>query len=376
MEREEGKVDYILEELEDNFSNDDLFNITSWGADPSVRELISQYEDGDIEKPELQRKYVWTKKAASRFIESLLLGLPVPSIFLANLEPSGKRLIIDGYQRICTLYDFIHEGIWGGDETVFRLVNSDIINERWRNKSYKELSADDQRRLRNYTIHAIIFEQKQPRSDTGLYQVFERINTSGTTLNAQEVRNCVYQGDLNTLLFRLNTNVKWRAMFGSEKEDSRMIDLELILRFFAMNRPEVYNSRERTISLTQLLNHYMSDYQKAESNLIEQKSADFKQVIDFLYDKFGEEAFFNLQKDLEKIRRRLYPTVYDSLMIGTYIALQRGIDESVVGTLKERRLMLLKDEEYRESITQGTMQVANIHRRIEKVLQILYNQSL
>ena len=82
------EIEELVEEKDEQFSNDDLFNITSWGADPSVRELINQYEDGDIEKPELQRKYVWNKKAASRFIESLLLGLPVPSIFLANLEPN------------------------------------------------------------------------------------------------------------------------------------------------------------------------------------------------------------------------------------------------------------------------------------------------
>ena len=85
------RIDLIAEEQNEEFSNDDLFNITSWGADPSVRELILQYKEGDIEKPELQRKYVWKKKEASRFIESLLLGLPVPSIFLANIEQSGKR---------------------------------------------------------------------------------------------------------------------------------------------------------------------------------------------------------------------------------------------------------------------------------------------
>lgn len=370
------EIEDLVEEKDEQFSNDDLFNITSWGADPSVRELISQYEDGDIEKPELQRKYVWNKKAASRFIESLLLGLPVPSIFLANLEPSGKRLIIDGYQRIRTLYDYIHEGVWSGDDTVFRLVNSDSINERWRNKSFKELSEDDKRRLRNYTIHAIIFEQKQPRSDSGLYQVFERINTSGTTLNAQEVRNCVYQGELNSLLFRLNLNPKWRLLYGNDKEDPRMIDLELILRFFAINSPDVYLSKEYYISLTQLLNKYMGRYQKASKEFIEEKAEEFSQVIDFIADHFGEEAFFNLQSDLTKIRRRLYPTVFDSLMIGTYIALKKGVSSEIIPDLPKRRLELLRNEDYRVSITQGTMQVINIRRRIEKVLQIVYNQTL
>lgn len=367
-------IDEIKEEKEERISNDDLFNITSWGADPSVRELIEQYKEGDIVKPELQRKYVWKKRDASRFVESLLLGLPVPSIFLANMEPSGKRLIIDGYQRIRTLYDYIHEGIWSGDDTAFKLVDSDIINERWRGKAYKELTDDEKRRLRNYTIHAIIFEQKQPRNDSGLYQVFERINTSGTTLNAQEIRNCVYQGALNTLLIKLNENTLWRRMFGNDKEDSRMIDLELILRFFAMNTPNVYESNDYYISLTQLMNHYMSDHQNASESFVNSLSNDFEQVIDYIYNHFGEDAFFNLQKDLTKLRRRLYPTVYDSLMISTYIAIQRGAAPD--GLLENRRLCLLRDEEYRESITQGTMQVVNIKKRISKALKLIYDIDL
>ena len=73
-------------------SNDDLFNITSWGADMSFRELISMYDDDELLKPELQRKYVWEKPEASRFIESILLGLPIPSIFLAN-TPDNNKLI-------------------------------------------------------------------------------------------------------------------------------------------------------------------------------------------------------------------------------------------------------------------------------------------
>lgn len=263
-------IEYGKDEREDEFSNDDLFNIQSWGADPSVRELITQYEDGDIIKPELQRNYVWDKKEASRFIESLLLGLPIPSIFLANVA-DDKRLIIDGYQRLTTLVDYISKGTWKNTEEPFRLYNSPLINERWRNKTYRELSESDKRRLRLYSIHAIIFEQKKPNNDSGLYQVFERINTSGKTLNAQEIRNCVYQGDMNTLLFQLNANEKWRALYGSEKPDERMLDLELILRFFAMSTPDVYNTTKSYVSLKQTLNQYMSHYRSASSDFLECK---------------------------------------------------------------------------------------------------------
>lgn len=376
MEYEENKsVDLIQDELNEEYSNDDLFNISSWGADPSVRELITQYKEGDIEKPELQRKYVWSKKAASRFIESLLLGLPVPSIFFANVEATGKRLIIDGYQRIRTLVDFISDGIWHGDDTVFRLYNSEIINRRWRNKTFEELSDIDKRRLKNYTIHAIIFEQKQPSNDSGMFQIFERINTSGTPLNDQEIRNCVYQGAMNSLLFDLNKNPKWRILFGNEHEDNRMVDLELILRFVAMNRATVYDSDEKYISLKQLLNYEMAMHVDDSIYLNEAKN-NFERVIDFIYNNFGEEAFYNLQKDLFKIRKRLYPTVYDSLMIATSIALSRGYVPSEGSDLSEKRILLLRNEEYRESITQGTMQVEHIRNRIRLALSIIYNMEL
>lgn len=373
MEYKETNYDLIEEEQNEELANDDLFNISSWGADPSVRELIMQYSEGDIEKPELQRRYVWSKKVASRFIESLLLGLPVPSIFLANMEPSDKRLIIDGYQRIRTLHDFIHDGIWRGDDTVFRLVNSSIINERWRNKTYEELSESEKRRLKNYTIHAIIFEQKRPANDTAMFQIFERINTSGVTLNDQEVRNCVYQGAMNTKLFELNNNNKWRKMFGNDNPDNRMIDLELILRFFALNKPEVYMSNAKSFVLKKLLNDEMASNRK-DSESLNQKCVDFTRVIDFIYENFGEEAFFNLQKDLQKIRRRLYPTVYDSLMIATSIALSRGLEKK--DDFITLRMNLLKDEEYRESITQGTMQVDHIKTRVQKTLSIIYGMEL
>lgn len=371
----EDHIDRIEDEENEEFSNDDLFNITSWGADPSVRELIMQYKDGDIEKPELQRKYVWKKKDASRFIESLLLGLPVPSIFLANMEPSGKRLIIDGYQRIRTLYDFIEDGIWHGDESEFKLINSDLINERWRGKSFNELPEADKRRLKNYTIHAIIFEQKHPSDDSGLFQVFERINTSGTSLNNQEIRNCVYQGAMNSLLFSLNTNQEWRSLFGDPNEDNRMIDLEFILRFFAMNTPDVYNSDAQKVSLKQLLNKYMQSNRTLSEDEKESKTNTFRDTISFIYSAYGEEAFFNLQKDLSKIRRKFHPAVYDSIMIATAIALSRGFHRNTID-LRSRRMALLLDGDYRNSIMQATMQISNIRTRIARALFILYEMAL
>ena len=109
---EKDHIEVIKSEMEDEYSDDSLFNISSWGADLSFRELVSMYNDNELVKPELQRKYVWDKIEASRFIESILLGLPVPSIFLA--QSGSQKLIVDGYQRIMTVYDYIR-GIFTTD---------------------------------------------------------------------------------------------------------------------------------------------------------------------------------------------------------------------------------------------------------------------
>ncbi|MEI6065868.1 MAG: DUF262 domain-containing protein [Methylococcaceae bacterium] len=364
-------IEQITEELDDLYSNDDIYNINSWGADLSFRELITMYEEDELLKPELQRNYVWDKVEASRFIDSILLGLPVPSIFLANTSNDCK-LIIDGYQRIMTVYDYVN-GIWSKDNMIFRLSNSGKVNERWRGKAFKELSPAEQRRVRSTTIHAIIFEQSKPKEDdTSLYQIFERINTGGRALNAQEIRNCVYQGNLNRLLIELNKDKNWRDLFGSEI-DSRMRDSEFILRFFALNSGEIKKLIKGNISLKKLLNEFMGNSDNNSEKFIKNSSERFKSTILFIHNNIGENAFFNIvSNNPDKIRKRFYPTIFDSIAVATSIAIEKLGEDVPKLQLEKKRLELLQHEDFKKFITQGTMQVENIHGRISMVLESFY----
>jgi uncharacterized protein with ParB-like and HNH nuclease domain len=369
------EIENIPDEINDNYVNDDLYNISSWGADYSFRELVSLYDDNDLVKPELQRKYVWEKSEASRFIDSILLGLPIPSIFLAKTE-DHKLLIIDGYQRLMTVNDYI-KGIWTGDNSIFTLSTTPgKINTRWRGKAFNQLSETEQRKIKTTTIHAIIFQQKAPKdNDTSLYQIFERINTSGKSLMPQEIRNCVYQGYLNSLLFKLNTNQNWRVLFGNPQEDSRMRDLEFILRFFALNSPDILNAEKGNISLKKVLNEYMGLKSNNTPQMIQSLEILFNDSINTIFNLFGDTAFFNVSNsDLTTIRKRFYPTVFDSIMIATSIALKRGVDISNI--TEENRMTLLRDSNFREFSTQGTMQIEHIKGRISFALKHLYNLEL
>ncbi len=369
-------IEEIQEEINDSYSNDDLYNINSWGADLSFRELISMYEEDELLKPELQRKYVWEKAEASRFIESILLGLPVPSIFLANTK-EDKKLIIDGYQRIMTVFDYVKEGVWKKDGKVFKLSNTERINERWRGKSFAELSDQDKRKIRSTTIHAIIFEQKAPNdNDTSLYQVFERINTGGRALMPQEIRNCVNQGKFNDLLFELNKNTFWRNLYGKLPEDPRMRDVEFILRFLALDTDFVKNNESSNISLKKYLNEFMGAEKSQRRDIIDYRRTKFNSVMEFISNHIGENAFYNITAgDESKIRKRFYPTIFDSLCPAVSIALQRLGDDIPKENLEEKRIQLLKDENYRKFTSEGTMQISHIHGRINLALEYLFNIS-
>lgn len=366
----EIKIDEVIEERE-QYSDDDLYNINSWGADLSFREIISMYDEDELLKPELQRKYVWSKVEASRFIDSILLGLPVPSVFFAK-EPNETMLIIDGFQRIMTVYDFVN-GIFSGDGKVFKLSNTENINERWRGRAFAELSVEEKRRIRNTTIHAIIFEQKYPQNDTGMFQVFERINTGGRTLKAQEIRNCVYQGKCNNLLIRLNKNTTWREILGVDEEDARMADMELILRFFAM--AELHNREEKKlkqINLTKYLNKYMGDKTNTEEHIIERMEQDFISTIEACKEAFGKVAFRNLKKNSDEFTNKINPAIFDAIVVATSYAIKKDSFDRGEKHYMTKYRELLNNEEFKEVSSHRTTNTENIFKRIELASQIIY----
>ena len=354
-----------------SYSDDSLFNITSFGTDLTYREIVSMYEEGDLVKPELQRKYVWTKREASKFIDSVLLGLPVPSIFLAKTN-SDKRLIIDGYQRIMTIYDYMR-GIFSGDGKVFKLANTEDINSIWRGKAYKELSEEQQRRIRTSPIHAIIFEQKSPKNDSGMYQIFERINTGGRSLKPQEIRNCVYYGEFNKLLFELNKDKTWRLLLGSDQEDSRMTDVELILRFFAfadiISRKEIH---QKQIILSKYLNEYMNEFSMLNTSEYEKKKSIFIKTINTLYDLLGTNVFKTFKYKEKDIiwAKKINPVIFDSVCSATVFVSQKNPEK--LNTTLDSYIQLLNDKKFKESITNRTTNIEHIKIRISKAASILY----
>lgn len=206
-----------------------IYSITSYGADYPVDALVKRLGKKDVFIPPFQRGYVWTLRQASRFIESLLLGLPVPGIFLAKEKESQKLLVIDGHQRLKTL-EYFYIGDFKEKGEGFLLKD---VQEKFEGKGYKTLAESDRIKLDDSIIHATIVKQEEPSEDiSSIYHIFERLNTGGSLLQPQEIRACIYHGEFNELLNELNKNKNWRSIYGKASE--RLKDRELLLRFFAL----------------------------------------------------------------------------------------------------------------------------------------------
>lgn len=273
------------------------FSISSYGADYTVDSLVKRMRQEAFKIPDFQRKFVWSLKHASKFIESLLMGLPVPGIFLYREAVTNEHLVIDGQQRLRTLQAF-YDGIFRGKE--FKLVG---VREPWNSKTYKTLEAADVLKLDDSVVHATVFQQDQPQDVLdSIYFVFERINTGGIRLSPQEIRNCVSLGPFIHTVKRLNSNDDWRAVFGPE--NMRAKDEELIVRFLAMyERGEQY-----TRPMIGFLNHFAADMNRASPAKLDSIAAIFERTISTVHSAIGPRAFRPI--------RVLNAAAFDSVMTG------------------------------------------------------------
>ncbi|MEU9801729.1 DUF262 domain-containing protein [Streptomyces sp. NPDC051000] len=212
--------------------------VTYTGTDFDVEGLVRRLQRGDIVIPTFghgdeslevagfQRGFVWRRPQMDRFIESLLMGYPIPGIMLVQ-QVDRRYLVLDGQQRLRTLGAF-YEGIHGGRE--FALDN---VADEFKGLTYRTLGPEQRRQLDNTFIQATIVKTDgSNQSLEAIYQVFERLNSGGTQLTPHEIRIALYPGTLVDFLEKLNKMGSWRQLYGSRS--LRLRDQELILRIIAL----------------------------------------------------------------------------------------------------------------------------------------------
>ena len=245
-------------------------------ADRSLSELKRWFDEGDlIVNPEWQRNFVWNRKQSSKLIESFLLNIPVPVVYLARTE-EDKYEVIDGLQRLKSVFNFF--------DNIFPLSGMDMLPLN--GKRFRDLEASTQRRLRNATLRS--FELTHNHGSDIHFIVFERLNTGGTKLNEMEIRNCIYRGTLNDLIKELAEDPAFVQAVNGEALKARMNDRYLVLRFLAFYER---THLRYTLGLKRFLNDFLSAYRYATPQTINEYRQTFQKCIRASRTIFGEQGF-------------------------------------------------------------------------------------
>lgn len=343
--------------------------IITQAYDKSVADVVRMINDKEIHlDPEYQRNYVWDNKKASMLIESIILNVPIPVIYVSQ-EKDDTWTVIDGLQRLTSLKKF-----FAGN---FKLSGLDILGEL--NKcDINSLNPKAARILKNGLLRVIMISNTS--NEEIKYDVFMRLNTGSVHLTEQELRNCLYRGSFNNLLKELTKNGHWLAMLGLREPHKRMADRELILRFFALQSR--WHLNEGVVDrYAGKMKVFLNEYMCAQKSINAQAANDmrllFEATVEKVYCLFGDSAFRQLNRGISKstvINRALM----DALMISV-IPFEREellIHSDVIA--HELQNLIDQSDEFRNSLQNATSDTKVLNYRLktwcEKLNDIMENR--
>lgn len=303
--------------MEDIFANEDngyaleipkenrFLNTTSY--DYSVEYLYNLIKKGKIilEVP-FQRKHIWKNDKASMLIESIIMNVPIPPLYFAE-EEDGKWLVLDGLQRLYSILNYY--------DNEFGLSKVEVLEELQKMK-YKDLPPKAKSLLDDGLLRVNIIKKDSHRDIK--YDIFMRLNRGAVTLNYQELRNCLYRGNLNDAAKELcEENDAFLRILKQKRPHQRYLDVEFIIRYFAISDNLVYDKKGNVIisgyrgKLVSFLNEYMDENKDCSLKEKMEYKNKFNNTIEKICIVFGEdEAFRDISADSTKV----YKTIADFIM--------------------------------------------------------------
>lgn len=329
--------------------------------------LLEQLEYDEIDlQPEFQRSSdVWTLVQKSRLIESILLGLPLPSFYFSEDSASNKLLIVDGLQRLCALKDF-----W--IDKKLKLEGMQFLTSL-EGLSFFDLDRTQIRRIKSLKVTLNILRKSTPTNVK--FVIFQRVNTAGEPLKPQEMRNALYQGKATRLLKEMAEFDSFKRVTGGRVKEKRMADCDFINRFLAFYlRREKYNGE-----LDAFLNDTLASINvmsETEINLIKQA---FDNSMDVCYQLLGNTAFRRPNPDKPNQFLKINKAIFEVLSV-TIAKLSHNDQQTLILKkliFKELIYKLFTDEDFSKSVTSGTAKTPQVDYRFKYVNsvieEVLYN---
>jgi len=366
IDEEDDNLDYELK----------LYDITSSPNDFNIKTYFDFIEAGMVIIPTFQRNYVWDIKRASKLIESLIIGLPIPQIFLFG-EGKNKYLVIDGQQRLLSIYYFM-KGRFprqdkraeirkkliekGGiiddefleDDNYYRtfklsLGKTNPLNGKTYNDLGEYYNTFNFRTLRNISI-----QQNSPDKDnnSSMYEIFNRLNIGGMNLTPQEIRSSVYHSKFYDMLQRINLDKKWRELLRKEDLDLHLKDIEIILRGFALALLDI--KTEYKGNMKKLLNEFSYKAKKFDDEQVLKFEKMFHDFTDSCKE-LNNESFVNINKKFQI-------SIFDAVF---YVWAKEYLSGNKLILKKDKFENMRKDKEFKENTEQSTTNTTTVIKRIE-----------
>jgi Protein of unknown function DUF262 len=352
-EADEIEIDDAIDESDTHVE----YDIATYPSDLTLSVIHEMWKNKEIAIPSFQRNFVWDIKQSSGLIESFLVGLPVPQVFF-YISEKNTSLVIDGQQRIKSVIFFL-EGYFGeenlqGRRQVFRLTGLDEKSPYF-NKRFEDLSESDQRKLKNAVLRAVNIRQLAPHDQsTSMYHIFERLNTGGTPLKPQEIRNCVFHGGIIDILHQLNDDKNWRTILGKKMLDKYQKDVEQILRIFSLTeRGDKYEK-----PMKEFLNKQMGLHRSGSDSVTLSFVSGFSEACSKVVKDLPDKPFH--------VRGPLNLAALDSVM-STIIRYSAKIPNDIGVRFRN----LLNDDAYRNSIFFNTSDATTVDARLELAKKFL-----
>lgn len=365
----------------------DEYDITASPNDFNVLTLFSFIESGAVKIPGFQRNFVWDRVRASKLIESLIMGIPVPQLFLYE-QNRNKFLVIDGQQRLMTIYYFIKRRFPRRERrvelrTIFdqngtippNILADDSYFEDFKLKLSEKLpNAVNRFNGLNYAtlgeyktqfdlrpIRNIVVKQNAPsEDDSSIYEVFNRLNTGGVNLRPQEIRTSMYHSNFYDMLYRVNQDVLWRRLLQDSEPDIHMKDIEVLLRGFAM----LIEGRQYAPSLVRFLNQFS---RRCETHTAEKNSYLERLFKSFLMacQELPEDMFINVRNN------RFHIALFEATFAAS--CRQALVERrELVGNIDAVEVSALStDEAFLAAAVEGTTRTSNVNIRLNRADAIL-----
>ena len=400
----EDNGDYIFIDSEDmdKIIDSEKFNfdIDYWSYNITYDQLARLFESGKILIPQMQRGFVWDDIQASRLIESILMGLPLPSLFLIKNIEEGNYLVVDGLQRITSIHSFRYNKKLPNRKPNVAGFSLKGVHKEIANKTYAELLEEGKTdKFDMGTINVIEFKQNKPDREEAMYTLFERLNGGGTNLTPQQIRNSIYYGKFNNFL---NEYSKTLNKYFSEKAILNLLPSETLLRVISIHRYILDNHNDiilnnyknfddltSSIAYKKILNDTSNKYH-LEYKILERQPRNIKlkehekelenyfKLIDnsiiMCESIFKEEAFVRFDYEKNEFLGRFTPIILESLIVTMLLnkGKQLRSEEEIISSFKK---LFLEKGNFEKYFSQGTGRLKNIFGRIVSMQEVLYDSS-